>query len=380
MKPLLPGAVLGVIGGGQLGRYFVLEARRLGYETWVLDPDATAPAMQLCSHPLVAAYDDPAALSALGEACDAVTTEFENVPAESLRRLSALARIAPAAAHVEIAQDRATEKRVAAENGLAPVPHAVVERAGDLPTAIETTGLPAILKTTMLGYDGKGQRICTTADELDEAWHSLGGVRCVLERRVDLAAEVSVVLARGFDGVSAVFPVAGNVHVNGILETSTVPSGVAPAVEVLARERAVALADGLDYHGILAIEFFVDGSGELWFNEMAPRPHNSGHYTLDATSVSQFEQQLRVLCGLPLGDTTLSSPVCMVNLLGDLWSGSEPPWMDVFAHPGAALHLYGKAVARPGRKMGHVNCLATSAESALADATSLHATLVGGGC
>jgi len=369
---LLPGATLGVVGGGQLGRYFVLEARRLGYDTWVLDPDADAPAMQVAAHPLVAAYDDDVALDRLGAACDAVTIEFENVPATSLERLATRTRLAPGAASVAVAQDRTAEKRAARACGLEPVPHGVIDSVTDIEAAIAISGLPAILKTARLGYDGKGQRSCDSADEVHAAWRELGETRCVLERRLSLAAEVSVVLARGFDGTSAVFPVAGNVHEAGVLATSRVPSGASDALEARARSLAVALAAALDHHGVLAVEFFVDTDGALWFNEIAPRPHNSGHYTLDATASSQFELQLRALCALPLGDTTLRTPVCMVNLLGDLWRGGmAPAWEAAFTDHGERLHLYGKLAARPGRKMGHVNCPAASAGAALDGALAL---------
>lgn len=374
--PLRPGAALGVVGGGQLGRYFVLEARRLGYESWVLDPDANAPAMQLAARPLVAAYDDADALDRLGRACDAVTIEFENVPAASLERLAGLTRVAPGAASVAVAQDRVAEKRAARRHGLEPVPHGVVEQAGDIDAAIAASGLPAILKSARLGYDGKGQVSCADAEAVRAAWTALGEVPAVLERRIALAAEVSVVLARGFDGVSAVFPVAANVHADGILATSTVPAGIGAELERRARTLAVALADGLAHVGVLAVEFFVDESGALWFNEMAPRPHNSGHYTLDACPASQFEQQLRVLAALPLAPTTLLSPVTMLNLLGERWGEGGPDWTDVFDCPGAVLHLYGKAAARAGRKMGHVNCLADDAATALERATALDRSTV----
>lgn len=374
--PLLPGASLGVVGGGQLGRYFVLEARRLGYDTWVLDPDPDAPAMQVAAHPLVGAYDDGAALARLGVACDAITIEFENVPAASLERLAGLARVAPSAGSVSVAQDRAAEKRAAARSGLRPVPHAEVRSLEDIPRAIAETGLPGILKTVRLGYDGKGQRTCADADAVRAAWEAMGRVPCVLERRIELAAEISVVLARGFDGVSAAFPVAANVHEAGVLATSTVPSGAGAAIESKATALAIRLADGLDHHGVLGVEFFVDAEGALWFNEMAPRPHNSGHYTLDATATSQFEQQLRVLCALPLGDTTLRTPVSMLNLLGDLWREETPPdWSAVLGGRGDRLHLYGKAAARPGRKMGHVSCPGPDGAAALRHALALDAAL-----
>jgi len=374
-EPLLPGSTLGVIGGGQLGRYFVLEARRLGYDTWVLDPDPTAPAMQLAAHPLVARYDDKQALSSLALACDAVTIEFENVPADSLQHVAGITRLAPTADLVAIAQDRTAEKRCALEAGLEPVPYAVIETETDIESAIASIKLPGIMKTARLGYDGKGQVRCSSPDDVRAAFAACGGVISVLEQRIELAAELSVVLARGFDGTTTFFPIAENVHRDGILFTSTVPSRQTDDTLSEARRLAGSLAGKIDYHGVLAIEFFVTSEGRLLFNEMAPRPHNSGHYTLDATRVSQFEAQLRVLCALPAGDTSLQSPVTMFNLLGELWNEQSPDWLPVVASEAARLHLYGKAAARPGRKMGHVNCLAESAAESLAEATRLYRAL-----
>lgn len=374
-RVLLPGATLGMIGGGQLGRYFVLEARRLGYRTWVVDPDATAPAMQLADHPLVAAYDDPAALAALVDNCQAVTIEFENVPAAALERLAGSVRVMPPPGCVAIAQHRLREKQAATQFGLRPVPHAGIEGAGDVAAALDAVALPAILKTSRLGYDGKGQQTCRTAAEVMAAFREFGEQPCVLEQRIELAAEVSVVLARGLDGDCAVFPVAQNTHVDGVLHTSVVPADVPAEQQAAATRQALALAQGLDYRGVLAIEFFIDTAGTLYFNEMAPRPHNSGHYTLDAVACSQFEQQLRALCALPFGSTRLHAPVAMLNLLGDRWLPDPPDWSRLFALPDAALHLYGKQEARAGRKMGHVNCLAESAEQAAAQALQLAADL-----
>lgn len=377
LQTLLPGASVGVVGGGQLGRYFVLEARRLGYHTWVLDPDESAPAMQLAEHRLVAAYDDAQALRQLGEACDAVTVEFENVPAQSLERLAQNCIVAPGADSIRIAQDRLLEKRTAREHGLQPVPFAALLSREDIAEAVASVGLPGIVKTARLGYDGKGQVLCHNEDEVLSAFVEQGEVPCVLEKRIALVSEVSVVLARGRDGQSALFPVAENVHVNGILSTSTVPASVETSLQERACELALKLAKGLDYHGVLAVEFFIDETGQVLFNEMAPRPHNSGHYTLDATTSSQFEQQLRVLCALPLAETRLLSPVSMLNLLGDSWSDGEPHWKRLFAREGACLHLYGKAQARPGRKMGHVNLLASTPHQALEAARQLAADFVG---
>lgn len=373
---LLPGSTVGVIGGGQLGRYFVLAARQLGYTTWVLDPDESAPAMQVCHHALVGAYDETAALEKLANACDAVTIEFENVPAASLELVSQNARIAPPVKAVTIAQDRHEEKSHAKALGLATAPYAVIEQASDIDAAAASIEFPAILKTARLGYDGKGQQTCNSTDDVLAAFNELNAVTCVLEQRIDLAAEVSVVLARGANGESACFPVAQNVHTNGILETSLVPSSQSDALTEKAQSLAVQFAEGLDYVGVLAIEFFITRDDQLLFNEMAPRPHNSGHYTLDATHVCQFEQQLRALCGLPLGSARLLSPVCMLNVLGDSWpADAEPNWPAVMEQGESHLHLYGKLAARPGRKMGHINCLAQTPESAIDLAHSLRDSL-----
>jgi 5-(carboxyamino)imidazole ribonucleotide synthase len=375
LAPILPGATLGVIGGGQLGRYFVLEARRMGYDTWVLDPDPQAPAAQLAGQVLSAAYDDVAALEQLGEACDAVTIEFENVPATSLEILARLTSVAPPADSVRLAQDRHLEKQAAHRHGLNTVPYAVIESAADIDPALEKVELPAILKTSRLGYDGKGQMQCATAADVATAFAAVNSVPCVLEQRIALQAEISVVLARGHQGDCACFPVAENVHVNGILATSTVPSLLPEALLLEARQQASTFADGLNYLGVLAIEFFIDEAQNLLFNEMAPRPHNSGHYTLDATASSQFEQQLRAMCALPLASTALLSPVTMLNLLGDSWQAGAPPWLDILDEPGANLHLYGKSDARAGRKMGHINCLAASADASLQTAAKLRQAL-----
>ena len=363
-EPLVPGSTVGVIGGGQLGRYFVLKARQFGYKVWVLDPDATAPAMQVANEPLVAAYDDEQALRKLGEACAAVTIEFENVPASSLELLQELTQLAPAANSVKLAQDRLLEKQQAQQCGLQPVPYAVISSRDDVLPATGNVRFPAILKTSRLGYDGKGQHTCQSADEVMAAFIKFGEVDCVLEQRIELAAEVSVVLARAFDDEVAVFPVAQNVHVNGVLFTSVVPALQSDDLQEKACEQATSLARRIDHVGVLAVEFFIATDGSLYFNEMAPRPHNSGHYTLDATLSSQFEQQLRVLCRQPLGATELLSPVAMLNLLGDVWIPRAPTFENVFAKAGCHLHLYGKAEARPGRKMGHINCLAATPEEA----------------
>jgi len=374
-ETLLPGAVVGVIGGGQLGRYFVLEARRMGYDTWVLDPDKNSPAMQICEHQLVASYDDAKALAQLAGVCDAITVEFENVPANSLALLESTCRVAPSAACIQIAQDRVLEKKTAERHGLVPVPYASIRSEADIVAASERINFPAILKTSRLGYDGKGQYLCNNVKDALDALSLLNHVECVLEQRINLSAEVSVVLARRSDGQTAVFPLSRNTHVGGILSTSTVPSGLNETLLETAQAQALKLAQGIDYVGIMAVEFFVDDTGQVLFNEMAPRPHNSGHYTLDATGCSQFEQQLRALCHLPLGDTRLKTSVCMLNILGDIWSSGNPEWLHVFNTSGAHLHLYGKSEARPGRKMGHINFLGSHPEDLEQLALDIHGKL-----
>jgi len=267
---LLPGASVGVIGGGQLGRYFVLAARRLGYDTWVLDPDITAPAMQVCEHSVVGAYDDRDALMSMANACDAVTIEFENVPAASLELIASSTRVAPPVQAVTIAQDRHAEKSLAKEHGLETAPYVVIESHADIGAALHSLQLPAILKTTRLGYDGKGQQTCHSEEDVAAAFDALGGVACVLEQRIDLKAEISVVMARSADGQSQCFPVAQNSHTNGILDTTVVPAGIEASLCDQAQKLAIRLADGLDYIGVLAIEFFINQSDELLFNELAP--------------------------------------------------------------------------------------------------------------
>ena len=363
---ILPGATLGVLGGGQLGRMFALRARVMGYRVAVLDPDAASPAGQVADCHLAAAYDDPAALDRLAATCAAVTTEFENVPAGSLERLARSVPVRPGAAAVAVAQDRIREKGALVERGFATAPFRAVCDAAGLSEALRAIAPPALLKTSRLGYDGKGQATVERPEDAAEAFARLGGVPCVLERRLHLERELSVVLARGADGAVAAFPVGENRHRDGILETTVVPARIPERLARDARELATAVAESLDYVGVLAVELFVAEGGRLFVNEIAPRPHNSGHWTLDACSTDQFEQQVRALCALPLAEPRLLSPVAMVNLLGDLWRRGTPPWGEAFRRPGVRLHLYGKAEARPGRKMGHLNCLADDPDRALA--------------
>ncbi|MBJ6109482.1 5-(carboxyamino)imidazole ribonucleotide synthase [Hymenobacter sp. BT523] len=378
MKPIYPGsadaagrpATLGVLGGGQLGRMFVHAAQRLGYFTAVLEPDTESPAGLVSHHHIQTDYCDPAGLAQLADLCQAVTTEFENVPAQALHALAQTRPVAPGAAVVGIAQNRIEEKAhfvaCADLSGVTCAPYAVIETAVELQAAQDerTDLLPGILKTARLGYDGKGQVRVRNAAELAAAWAELGSVACVLEKMLPLTAECSVLVARGWDGQVVSFAPQRNVHVDGILAVTHAYEGnMPPALATRARDAAVAIAQQLSYVGVLCVEFFMveDGSehGSLVVNEMAPRPHNSGHYTLDACDVSQFDLQVHAMAGLPLPQPRQHSPAIMLNLLGDVWldaSGQrrEPDWAAVLRLPGTHLHLYGKLHARAGRKMGHL--------------------------
>jgi 5-(carboxyamino)imidazole ribonucleotide synthase len=370
---ILPPAMLGVLGGGQLGRFFVIAAREMGYRVTVLDPAPDSPAGALADRHIAAAYEDRAALDALAADCVAITTEFENVPADSLAYLARKRRVAPSAGCVAVSQDRIREKAAFAAQGLPIGPYAPVHAAADLD---RPELYPAVLKSARLGYDGKGQARVVSPAEARAAWQALGGAPCVLEKRLSLDCEVSAIVARGADGASAAFAVAENRHRNGILDVSIAPARIAPVLAAEAQAMAQRLAAALGYVGVLAVEFFVSG-GRLLVNEMAPRPHNSGHYTIDACASSQYVQQLRALCGLPLGDPRLLTPAAMVNVLGDAWGarGDAPRWDAVLADPRAKLHLYGKGAARAGRKMAHFTVLDADPASALEGALALRARL-----
>jgi 5-(carboxyamino)imidazole ribonucleotide synthase len=361
---ILPGATVGVVGGGQLGRMFTLRARSMGYRVVVLDPDAASPAGAVADRHIRGGYTDESALDQLASACRAVTTEFENVPAATLERLAALTVVRPPVSAVAIAQDRIAEKSFLRDQGFATAPFRAVHDDRELNDALSAVRLPALLKTSRLGYDGKGQLLVTDAASGATAFERLGRVACVLEERLTLETELSVVLARAGRGDVAAFPVGENRHRDGILETTVVPARVAARLAEDARDLAIRVAECMAYTGVLGVELFVANGGKLFVNEMAPRPHNSGHYTMDACTVDQFEQQLRALCDLPLGKPRLLSPVTMINLLGELWQAGEPRWAEALGLPGVRLHLYGKAEPRPGRKMGHLNCLAESPELA----------------
>ncbi|MBC8055218.1 MAG: 5-(carboxyamino)imidazole ribonucleotide synthase, partial [Rhizobiales bacterium] len=364
---IAPGATLGVMGGGQLARMFVHAAQQMGYVTAVLDADPASPAGGVAHNHVRADYLDAHGLAELAEISAAVTTEFENVPARALASLAERRVVAPGAAAVAICQDRAAEKAHFARSGVACAPHAVLESVAQLAT-VKGDLLPGILKTARLGYDGKGQVRVESRAELASGWAALGGVACVLEKLLPLAHELSVIVARGADGAIVHLPVQQNLHRDGILAVTLVPAPDVPAdLQQRAVESARQIAAELGYVGVLCVEFFVLDDGSLLANEMAPRPHNSGHYSIDACDVSQFELQVRTLTGAPLGVPRLHSPCVMLNLLGDLWFDAAgealergPDWRMVLALPGAHLHLYGKAEPRAGRKMGHLTVTAST--------------------
>lgn len=370
---ILPNAWIGVIGGGQLGRMFTLAAKSLGYSVIILEPQDHSPAAQVADRHIKAAYDDSQALQQLGEACDVVTTEFENIPASALAMLSQYCRVHPSANAMEKTQDRAIEKAFIRACGLLPVPYAVIESEKDIDQAIKSVSFPAILKSARFGYDGKGQISVNTADELKPAFVDIDRVACVLEQRVDLYKEASAILARKANGECCHFPVGENIHQQGILYQSIVPARLDPALTASIQAAAERIADKLEFVGVMAVEFFITQQGELLVNEIAPRTHNSGHYSQDACVSSQFEQQLRAICDLPFGSTALLSPVVMNNLLGDLWDNakSHPNWQIALQHDQCKLHLYGKQAARTGRKMGHFNLLHRDIEQAITTANHI---------
>ncbi|HMC16465.1 MAG TPA: 5-(carboxyamino)imidazole ribonucleotide synthase [Albitalea sp.] len=377
---IAPGATLGVMGGGQLGRMFVHAAQQMGYSSVVLDPDPMSPAGLIAHRHLQADYLDDAALAQLARDSAAITTEFENIPAAALRRLAADRPVAPGADSVAVCQDRAAEKAHFVRCGVRCAPHAVIETAALL-AAAPAELLPGILKTARLGYDGKGQHRVRTHDELAAAWATLEQAPCILEKMLPLAAELSVIVARGANGQVVHLPLQRNLHRDGILAVTEVgSSALDDALQRQAIAAAEHIASTLGHVGVLCVEFFVLADGSLVANEMAPRPHNSGHHSIDACDVSQFELQVRCMTGAPLVAPRLHSPAVMLNLLGDLWfpdgdDAIEPPWQTLLALPGAHLHLYGKTHARRGRKMGHLTLTAPTFEQARANALQAAALL-----
>jgi 5-(carboxyamino)imidazole ribonucleotide synthase len=372
---------LGVMGGGQLGRMFVHAAQRMGFFTAVLDPDLNSPAGRVSHHHVQTAYTDVVGLKHLSTKCVAITTEFENVPSQALAKLAATRTVSPSAEAVAIAQDRAAEKAHFVKCKVPVAPFAVIDTPQQLAGVVPSL-LPGILKTTRLGYDGKGQVRVSNREELQRAWDTLKNVPCVLEKMLPLQLECSVIVARGADGSCVNLPVQRNLHRDGILAVTEVYEGNMPeSLMVQAVSAAKSIANELNYVGVLCVEFFVlDGKsaaakelGGLVVNEIAPRPHNSGHYSIDACDVSQFELQVRTLAKLPLTQPRQHSPAIMLNLLGDIWpgdglDGAEPPWASVLALPGTHLHLYGKAKAAKGRKMGHLTVTGATVEQVRATA------------
>ena len=370
----MPGDWLGMMGGGQLGRMFCHAAQSMGYKVAVLDPDEQSPAGSVAELHIRAAYEDQDGLARLAARCKAITTEFENVPAQSLRILAQRSRVCPSGDAVAVVQDRIQEKAFIDKTGVPVAPYAAIHAGADIAAAPDAL-FPGILKAARLGYDGKGQARVQTREQALAAFEDFKQAPCVLEAMLPLASEISIVLARAADGQCVLYPPARNEHRGGILAVSTVEQALVPdALARQAADAAVAIAGALDYVGVLCVEFFILQDGRLVANEIAPRPHNSGHYTLDACVSSQFEQQVRAMAGLPLGSTRCMNPVVMLNILGDVWfdpdSGArrEPDWRGVLAVPGARLHLYGKAQARRGRKMGHINVLGATLEEARAAA------------
>lgn len=360
-----PGATLGVLGGGQLGRMFAIAARRLGYRIHVFCPEADSPAAPVADRTFVAPYDDLEQVRAFARSVDVVTFEFENVPSATSDACAEWVPVRPDGKVLHITQQRLREKGFLRHHGFPVTPFQAIHSQEDLETAARDLGLPGVLKTASFGYDGKGQRTIRSTAELPEAFAGLGGAEGIYEAFVDFAQEVSVVGARTLDGEFAAFPVFENVHRHHILDVTVSPARIPPALETAARELSRGILEALDVIGLLTVELFVTRDGRLIVNELAPRTHNSGHLTLDACITCQFEQQVRAVCGLPLGSTELKNPAAMANLLGDVWTHGEPRWAQALSNPRLKLHLYGKASARPGRKMGHITATADTSEAAI---------------
>jgi len=360
-----PGATLGVLGGGQLGRMFAIAARRLGYRVHVFCPEADSPAAPVADRTFVAPYDDLEQVRAFARSVDVVTFEFENVPSATSDACAEWVPVRPDGKVLHITQQRLREKGFLRDHGFPVTPFRAIHSQEDLETAARDLGLPGVLKTASFGYDGKGQRTIRSTAELPEAFAGLGGAEGIYEAFVDFAQEVSVVGARTLDGEFAAFPVFENVHRHHILDVTVSPARIPPALETAARELSRGILEALDVIGLLTVELFVTRDGRLIVNELAPRTHNSGHLTLDACITCQFEQQVRAVCGLPLGSTELKNPAAMANLLGDVWTHGEPRWAQALSNPRLKLHLYGKASARPGRKMGHITATADTTEAAI---------------
>lgn len=365
MKPVLPGAAIGVLGSGQLGRMFTIAARRMGYRVHTFSPDADTPTGQVADVEVTASYDDLDAVREFSRRVSVVTFEFENVPAPTARAAAECVPVRPAGSVLHTTQQRAREKTFLAQSGFPMTPFRVVTSPAELDSALDELGTPAVLKSAAFGYDGKGQFAIQARDQASEAWRALGEKEAVLEAFIDFEKEISVVGARCADGCFEHFGAIENRHERHILDVSFAPARIPERLENEAVEIARAVMEELNVAGVLCVEFFVTHEGRLLINELAPRPHNSGHLTIDACVTSQFEQQLRAVCGLPLGSTRRLQPAAMANLLGDLWNHHEPNWLAATAFPGVKLHLYGKTEPRPGRKMGHLTALGETPEQAV---------------
>jgi 5-(carboxyamino)imidazole ribonucleotide synthase len=360
---ILPGSSIGILGGGQLARMLSLAAKPMGYKVIVLDPDPNCPASSVSDSVIAAKFDDVIALEKLASLCDVVTLEFENVPASGLAILEAKVPLRPSARVLEVARDRILEKQFLNDIGIKTAPWAAVRVMDDLEPAIRLVRLPAILKTATLGYDGKGQAKVNMLEEAQAAF-SRFGMDCVLEGLVEFDLEISVIVARSSRGEVRAFPPFENAHANGILDVTVIPANISESVAREAEKMALEIAAKLEVIGLLTIEMFVTKDASVLVNELAPRPHNSGHLTIEACPTSQFEQAIRAVCGLSLGNVTPHSPAAMVNLLGDLWQNAVPNWNAAFELPNTHLHLYGKLEARAGRKMGHITVLGESVQEA----------------
>ena len=364
MKAIYPGAALGVLGSGQLGRMFAIAARRMGYRVHTFSPDEDTPTGQVADVEVTASYDDLDALRAFASHVDVVTLEFENVPTEAIEAIETLAPVRPSGAALHTAQQRAREKTFLADHGFPTAPFACAATLDELWEAVARVGTPAVIKTAAFGYDGKGQHRITTPADVEHIWTAIGHQEAVVEKFISLQAEISIVAARGLDGAIAEYPPFENRHRHHILDLTTAPAAIPEAVAIQARDITRSILTQLQYVGVLCVEFFVSTDGQLLVNEIAPRPHNSGHLTFDAATTSQFEQQVRAICGLPLGSTALLRPAAMANLLGDLWSESEPNWAAACRFGDVKLHLYGKRDPRAGRKMGHLTAMAATVAEA----------------
>lgn len=360
----LPGSTVGVLGSGQLGRMFAMAARRMGYLVHTFSPETDTPTGQVADVEVTASYDDLDAVRRFAEGVDVVTFEFENIPATTAEAVAELVPVRPAGSVLHTTQNRIREKSFLARAGFPVTPFHPVRSLADVRAGLDILGLPAVMKTAGFGYDGKGQQKVSTVDEAEAAYRAQGGQEMILEKFIAFEREASVVAARGLDGQVVTYGVIENAHERHILDCSIAPARTSEDVAGQAVEIAESLLTELKVVGVLCVEFFLAGSGQLYINELAPRPHNSGHLTIDACITSQFEQQLRAVAGLPLGETTLRSPAAMVNLLGDLWQEGEPNWLAACAFPGVKLHLYGKHEARRGRKMGHLTACAATVDEA----------------